>query len=63
MVIIEKIVRLIKHSMRHLNKLFIEFMPEILEMMANNYTANPLPPYLYLMEISMTVFPGDNEDN
>ena len=38
-------------------------MPEILEIMANNYTINPLPPYLYLMEISMTVFTGENEDN
>ena len=31
-------------------------MPEILELMVNNYIQHPLASYLYLMEVSMSVF-------
>jgi hypothetical protein len=54
--IVEKTARFCKHSMRYLNNHFIEFLPELFEIMITNYNLNPLPSYLYLMEVSFSVF-------
>lgn len=68
--IIEKTVRFCKHSMRYLRQHFVEFLRELLEIMVTNYTSNPLPSYLYLMEVSFSVFDEEslcskdgNQDN
>lgn len=54
--------------MRYLRQHFVEFLRELLDIMVSNYSSNPLPSYLYLMEVSFSVFDeeslkeGDNSN-
>ena len=56
----EKVCKIVKHTMRCIKHLFVEFLEKYFTIILINYQEYPLPAYLYTVEIALTIFYQDN---
>lgn len=52
----EKVCKIVKHTMRCIKHLFLEFVETYFTIILTNYQEYPLPAYLYTVEVALTIF-------
>jgi hypothetical protein len=57
----EKVCKIVKHTMRCIKHLFLEFLQQYFTIILVNYNEYPLPAYLYTVEIALTIFYKNHE--
>ena len=56
----EKVCKIVKHTMRCIKHLFLEFVETYFTIILQNYQDYPLPAYLYTVEVALTIFYKDH---
>jgi hypothetical protein len=54
--VVEKLCRFVKHMMRALDQNFSDYLLQFFNIISRHYANNPLSPYVYSVEFSVTVF-------